>query len=282
MTTAWPTDEVRDSIRVPRNRRSLERRAKAALAYSTTAWVVVTAAGMWLFVGYLFLNYALPAFEAGLSAWSGTNLTTGVVPGQPLANVAIAAHIFLAITTFSLAPIQLVPAFRRRAPAAHRWSGRVFIGSAAIASVSGIYMVWARGNPQAGTLEHIGTTLNGICVLAFAAIALERARSRNFAEHRLWAMRLFMAASGTYFIRVAYGLWYFDTTQGPASVRLFSVFISYGQTIIPLGLLELYRRIQSSGNPVGKYCMAAILLLLAALTAAGTYNAYLLIWLPRL
>ena len=89
--------------------------------------------------------------------------------------------------------LQLLPALRRRLPALHRGVGRVFMVGALTGSLSGLYLLWAKGT--VGDLgQHLGMTLNALLIMAFAGLAWRAARARDFAAHRRWALRLFAVA----------------------------------------------------------------------------------------
>ena len=110
---------------------------------------------------------------------------------------------------------------------------------------------------------------------------------RRFAEHRRWALRLFLAVSGVWFFRLALMSWLlinrgpvgFDpaTFQGPALVIM-----AFAQTIVPLAVLELYFRAQSMRTAGLRASATAALLLSTAFTALGTFGATVGLWLPRL
>jgi len=49
-----------------------------------------------------------------------------------------------------------------------------------------------------GWPDTIGNTVASILIVAFAALALRHARTRNFDAHRRWALRQPLTAVGTY------------------------------------------------------------------------------------
>jgi hypothetical protein len=123
--------------------------------------------------------------------------------------------------------------------------------------------------------------------VVFAGLALRAARGRHIAEHRRWALRLYVAVLGVWFFRLGLTLWLvvhrapvgFDpqTFSGP-----FLTALSFGQTLVPLAVLEGYFRAQRSATPGVQTAAAAGLLLLTLATAAGTATATLMLWWPHL
>lgn len=264
---------------VKRDDRSRDTQSRRALSAAVTIWFLTVAAGQWTFIFYLVTRYAAPAVSGGLEAWPGNNLATGYVPSDPVGNLAAAAHVFLAIPTLAAGQLQLLPRVRSSFPRLHRWSGRFYLSTAVAGSLTGLYMVWVRGNPQAGLAEHVGTSLGAALIIAFAALTLRAVAARDIAAHRCWAVRLFMTVSGVWFIRIGYGLWFFSQGADAPPPRSFSIFISYAQYAVPLALLELYRA--SGRNAPARIAMALLIALLTALTAIGLFEATRVLWLPR-
>ena len=94
-------------------------------------------------------------------------------------------------------PLQLVPWIRKHAPSFHRCNGRAFLVAAIVATLFGLYLQWFRDATQ-GPADTIGNTVASILIVAFAALALRHARTRNFDAHRRWALRQPLTAVGTY------------------------------------------------------------------------------------
>ncbi len=99
-----------------------------------------------------------------------------------------------------------MPWVRRRAPAFHRWNGRLYLLTALTISAAGLYIVWFRGS--IGDLgQHLGISLNAVLILVCASFALRHAIARNIAVHRRWALRLFLVVSGVWFFRIGLMAW---------------------------------------------------------------------------
>ena len=173
-----------------------------------------------------------------------------------------------------------------RAPALHRWNGRLYLTAAVGASLSGIYMVWWRG-AVGDTAQHVATTLNGVLVVLCAGMALLRIRARQVEAHRRWALRLFLAVSGVWFFRVGLMLW-LVLNRGPAGFdpRTFEgpflTFLAFAQYGVPLALLELVFVCRARGGPAAQLGMACVLAGATVATGVGVAAATAGMWLPNM
>src|SRR5206468_256528 len=157
--------------------------------------------------------YGRAAVQGNFAAWN-TVMPHGNVPGDTMGNLAVAMHLFLAVMIIAGGAIQLIPRIRHRAPAVHRWNGRIYISAAFAISIIGLYMVWVRGS-VGDISQHIAISLNAVLIMLCAAFALRHALARKFVVHRRWALRLFLVMSGVWFFRVGLMLWVF-LNGGPA------------------------------------------------------------------
>src|SRR5262249_31478943 len=122
-------------------------------------------------------------------------------------------------------------------------------------------------------------------IVVFAAMALRTALARDFKAHRPWTLRLFLAVSGVWFIRVGVSLslllnkgpFGFDpkTFQGP-----FLTFMSFASYLVPRAVLELCRRAQERAGAGGRMAMAAGLTALTVAMGGGIVGASLIFWAP--
>jgi len=254
---------------------------KAAAAF----WALVALAGQLLFAFYVASFYGGAVWQGHIALWNKV-LPHGYVAGQPLGNAAVGAHLALAVLIIVGGAIQQLPAVRRLAPALHRWNGRLYLLNAVAISLIGLFMVWTRG--AVGDLsQHLAISLNALLILLCAAVAWRHAVARRFGLHRRWALRLFLMVSGVWFFRVGLMFWLvlnqkpvgFDpaTFQGP-----FLTFLAFGQTLIPLAVLEIYLRVQDGPSSAGRFVMAGGLVLLTLMMGVGIFGASLMMWLPHL
>jgi hypothetical protein len=152
-------------------------------------------------------------------------------------------------------------------------------------ALSGFWLTLVRGT-SLSDVSSAAIVIDGLLILIFGALAWRHAVKRRFDQHRVWAMRTFMAVSGVWFLRIGIMGWVLvnqgpvgmsGTLSGPADIVL--VFGSY---LIPLGLLELYFRAGRSAHAAPKLLTAALVLFAAAFTAIGVFGTIALMWGPYL
>jgi len=152
-------------------------------------------------------------------------------------------------------------------------------------SLAGLYMMWGRGT--VGDLsQHLGQSLNAVLIMFCASMALRYALARDFETHRRWALRLYLMVSASLFIRAGLFLALFlnhgpfgfnpSTFSGP-----FLTFLSFGQSLVPLAILEIYLRTNGRGGIPARFTMAAGLFVLTVAMGAGIFAVTMGVWLPR-
>lgn len=259
--------------------------ATRALRIAAAAWFAVTALGQLIFVVYIAGFYGLATARGDLAAW-GKVMPHGYVAGDTAGNSLVGVHLLFATLITLSGAAQLLPVVRRLAPKLHRWNGRFYLTSAVLMSIGGLMMVFTRGT--VGDLsQHLGIILNALLILAFAAMALRHALARRFAEHRRWALRLFLAVSGVWFFRIGLTFWILvnqgpvgfdpETFTGPALTT-----ISFAQCLLPLTILQLYFYTQEHSGSGGRIAMASGLFACTLFTAVGIFAASMMLWLPHL
>jgi hypothetical protein len=264
---------------------SLDAAARRALESSARFWFLTTVAGQWMFAAYVAVFYGGAALRGDLAHWNLV-LPHGYVEGETFGNAAVAAHLALAFLVLAGGPLQFVAALRARLPKLHRWNGRIYLVTTMSTALVGLYMVLTRGT--VGDLaQHVAICLNAILIVMFGAFAWLAALSRDFAAHRRWVLRLFLAVGGVWFFRVGFMAWVgyngapvgFEprTFTGP-----FLTFLSFAQTLLPLAVLELYFRAQGSERTAPSFAMAATLLGLTIVMGFGIFVAANVMWLPRI
>ena len=249
-------------------------RPSRPVAAAAGLWYLVAATGLAIFATYIGLSYGRAALGGppGQSRW---------VVGDGLGNAMLSVHLLFALLMTGIGVLQLIPPLRRRLPALHRPLGRVFMAGALLGSLTGFYLVWVRGT-VGGAPMHLAISLNGALIMGFAWRAWQHARARRFAEHRRWALRLFIATNGVWFFRVGLMLWLM-VWQAPVGfdpksfTGPFVYALSFAQFLLPLGVLELYLRVRGRGM-----ALALTLGLLSLATAAGIFGAAMGMWLPRM
>jgi hypothetical protein len=273
---------IADTTQRPRSLRKLaDNTLKAAAGF----WFVVVVLGQLVFAFTVASFYGLTAARGNWQQWN-KSMTHGYAPDHPMGNLVVAIHLTSAVIIMLSGAIQLIPQIRRRAPSFHRWNGRIYFVTAFTISLAGLYMMWFRGT--VGDLsQHLGQSLDAVLIMLCAVMALRYALARDFKTHRRWALRLFMVVSASLFIRAGIFLSFllnrgpfgFDqvTFSGP-----FLTFMSFGQYLVPLVVLEMYLRTQDRAGAAGRFAMAAGLFLLTVMLGAGIVAVTMAAFLPNI
>lgn len=261
--------------------------ATRILTFAATAWLVVATTGQWLFGTYILLFYGKTAITGEFDRWNEV-LPHGHVEGDWKGNLVVGIHILLAAILVIGGPLQLIPQVRKRFPGFHRWLGRTYVTTAIVVSIAGLIMVWTRGTIGDRT-QQISISIQAIYIISFALLAIRCARARQFARHRIWALRLFMVTNGVWFFRIGLMFWLlvnggpvgFDpkTFTGP-----FLTALSLFTYAIPLSLfvLELYLYAQRKQNKVFSLFTSFLIFLCTVIMGIGIVGATMGLWLPNL
>ena len=255
------------------------------LKSTARSWFVLAVFGQLFFAYYVFSFYMGSALRGNLEVW-GDVLPKGIVNGDPIGNFALAGHLTLAIIIMAGGPLQFVPKIQKDYKRFHRWNGKIYLIVAFITSIFGLYMVWTRGT-VGGMVNHIGITLNAVLIFIFGAFALKYALGKKLQSHRKMALRLFMVVSAVWFYRIGLMSWLiinggpvgidFETFTGP-----FLSFLTFGQYLVPLVILELYFLAREKPNVIGKFTISALIILGILYTGIGIFGAMMNMWLPRI
>lgn len=256
-----------------------------ALGQAGVFWYLVTVAGQLAFAAYVAVAYGRAAWRGDFAAWNKV-MPHGYVSGDMAGNIAVAVHLAFAVLILAAGALQLLPAIRNRAPALHRWNGRVYMALAFTMSLGGLYMVWGRGT--VGDLsQHVAISGNALLILLFAGMALHNAIARRFDAHRRWALRLYLAVGGVWFFRIGLMLW-LAIHQAPVGfdpksfTGPFLTCLAFGQYLVPLAVLELYFYAQRSHRASARYAFALGLFVLTVAMGAGIAFAIMGMWIPRI
>lgn len=236
-------------------------------------WWLTAILGQWAFLYYILSFYGASSLSGDFEIWNRLKVMgrTPYVAGDTAGNLAFLAHALAAgIIAFGGA-LQLVPGIRARFPAFHRWNGRLFLLTVTGLSLSGFYLVWVRGTSP-DNLNALSTTFNGILILAFAALALRAAMTRNIAVHRRWAMRLYLVSNAQWFLRVGVFAYFVVNMALGNKVKFSDPFLSFwvfGCYLVPIAVLEVYLRAKDRAGPAGRTVVAIGLIVLTLLMATG-------------
>jgi hypothetical protein len=270
---------------VPKREHSWRNHADRALRAAAGFWFMVAVLGQVVFAFAVASFYGLSAARGNWQQWN-KSMSHGYTPGHPMDNVVVAIHLASAVIILLSGAIQLIPKIRHRFPVFHRWNGRVYFVTAFALSLAGLYMLWFRGS--VGDLpQHLGQSLDAVLIMLCSAMALRDALARDFNAHRRWALRLFMVVSASLFIRAGvflsfalnHGPFGFDqaTFSGP-----FLTFMSFGQYLVPLAVLEIYLRTQNGAGARGRFAMAIGLVALTVVMGAGIAVVTTAVFLPNI
>lgn len=252
------------------------------LGRAATFCYLTIAAGQLLFTLFILLYYYPSTLTGNFARWNDKPLIIGFVEGDTSGNLFFAVHVLMAAVITFGGLVQLVPAIRSRWPALHRWNGRLYLVSALILALGGLWMTWGRGTWLTIT-GGAGITLDALLILGFAAMAWRSARARRFVEHRRWAIRLFAVASAVWFMRVGYMVWGLATGGagiGKAMDGPFDIFLAFANSLLPLAVAELYLRAGAHGTPRARGGVAALLTVSGVAILAGSAGAWMVMWGP--
>lgn len=253
-----------------------------ALRRSAIAWFAVAAVGQIGFVVMILVHYAYNTALGNFAGWNTKPLIKGYVEGDAAGNAMFAVHVLLAAVMTFGGLMQLVPAIRARAPALHRWNGRLFLVLAILMALSGLWLTGVR-QTYLSVVSAVAVSIDGVLILAFVAIAWRYAVLRRISDHRRWALRVFMVVSGVWFLRVGIMAWVIaaggvgmnKTMSGPADIVL-----QFGAYLIPLIMLEGYFVAQRSRSATTKRMMAGLIAGMTGVTAIGVFGTVAFMWLP--
>lgn len=265
------------------NARAAEMAGKV-LTLSTMLWFVAITAGQAVFAAYIALFYGGATVRGDLHAWNEV-IPGRVVDGDAVGFSAIAAHLVLAFVVTVIGPFQLVPGLRARLPKLHHWMGRIYLAAGYAISLGGLYLIWGHRDADDTLLGSAPLTLNALLIITFATMALKNAMGRRIDLHRQWALRLFMAMSGVWFLRVLIMVWVVTLGADGLGARLegpVGTFLKFACYAFPLVALELYFAARRAALPLLRWLMAAVIFGLTALMGTGIVMATMALWLPHM
>ncbi|WP_218614067.1 DUF2306 domain-containing protein [Pseudonocardia sp. KRD291] len=105
----------------------------------------------------------------------------------PLHYPLLWAHIMFGSVALVTAGLQIWPWLRRRYPAVHRWSGRLYLFGGVFPG--GIVVLGVAPVSTTGPISAVGNTMLAVLWLGTAVAGYRAARARRFADHRAWMIR---------------------------------------------------------------------------------------------
>lgn len=253
-----------------------------ALNRAAALWYLMAALGQMAFLLFILLFYYPSVLSGNFAAWDTKPNIDGFIAGDSGGNIMFALHVLAAAVLTAGGLLQLLPALRQKYPKAHRWNGRLFMVTALTLALGGLWLVWGRGT-YLNLVGAFGISFNALLIISFAFMAWRTARNNKFAEHRRWALRLFVVANAVWFMRLGYMIWGIgsggagigDAMDGP-----FDYFLAFGNSLVPLAVMETYLRVQAGSSDRARALMAAGLISCALLTIGGSGAAWMVMWGP--
>lgn len=258
--------------------------SRAGLKWSAVALVAASWFSAALFGAYVVAFYLGVLPSGRLNGWN-QNLPRLYEPGHPAALLSIAAHFATGAILLLLGPVQLIGGVRRRWPAFHRWTGRLYVMAAGVAGVGGLGFIFAKGTIGGGPMN-LGFGIYGALVTLGAVETYRLARARRLEAHRAWAIRLFALATGSWLYRMEYGFWllishgagHTDTFRGP-----FDVVMAFFFYVPNLLIAEVFiRGRREPAHSATRVAASAVLNLATFLVALGTYYFGRYYWGPAI
>jgi uncharacterized membrane protein len=252
--------------------------------FSSYALAVVTWISCGMFGLYILIFYAGALVSGTASRWNG------VLPGLYTASskastVGIGLHFAAGGVILALGFMQLLNVIRQRAPAVHRWLGRIYVTAGASAGVGGLVFIGVTGT-IGGLAMNIGFGLYGVLMVLCAVQTYRYAHRRELDTHRKWAIRLFALAIGSWLYRMEYGFWFLMTHKlghthnfhGP-----FDVVMAFFFYIPNLLVAEAYLRGRSEqAGATAKLSGAAVMSVAVCLLVVATYFFATRYWWPAI
>lgn len=249
------------------------KRAKKTLKYSTIFWFIAVLLGQWFFFYYIIAFYGFSVINDNMEIWNRWE-AMGSKPyhaGDFAGNLAFAAHaIGAGIVAFGGA-LQLVPKIRNTFPKFHKANGYVYLTTVLALAISGFYLVWVRDEKPLN-LSGIGTTINGLLILAFAYFTVRFAIKKDIVTHRKWALRLFLVSNAQWTLRVGVFSYFITGTMlglKPAFGDMFFSLWTFGCFVLPLVILQAYFYANEKGGVKLQYATSAVLVLMTILMIIG-------------
>ncbi|WP_395374528.1 DUF2306 domain-containing protein [Marinicella sp. W31] len=261
--------------------------AGKALNGSAKLWFVTVLVGQAIFSLYIVMFYYTATVANDIERFNKV-MPAGYIEGDFWGNIAVMGHVLFAAIITVGGLLQLLPIIRNKIPALHRWNGRLYISTAMIMSLSGAFMIITRFDKVAGDwFGHTAIMINGTIIMVCAVMAFKFARQKKFVQHRIWALRLFVAVSGVWMFRVGMMAWLsiHGKPVGFDPISFSGPFLAALQTLVfvlPLLFLEVYIRAQARGSVLQKLMATIGVLLISLIMMGGIFGATMGLWLPRI
>jgi hypothetical protein len=249
----------------------------SGVALVAASWISAAAFGLYI------LGFYLGAIRTGQMEQWNENLTGLYDKHAPLAFLAMAVHLAMGAVILLLGPVQLIGTVRSRWPAVHRWIGRLYVFTSALAGLGGLVFIATKGT-IGGAAMNTGFGLYGTLMVLAAVETYRHARARRFEAHRAWAIRLFALAIGSWLYRMDYGFWllamhrlgHLENFRGP-----FDVIMSFFFYLPNLAVAEIFLRARRTpSHPVFRVFAVVVMNIATLVVGVGTYYFVRYYWGP--
>lgn len=163
---------------------------------SLRIYPVLAAAGFWLAVLLsVLVGLASLRYLSGDPRMAGDGIRASMVAnGWIFVTHAAAAAVALVLGGF-----QFVGGLRRRAPALHCWSGRLYVAACVAGAAAAL---WIAPDAEGGRLAGFGFSVLAAVWLYTTLTGWRMAMQRDFAGHRRWMIRSFALTFGAVTLRL--------------------------------------------------------------------------------
>lgn len=257
-------------------------RLEKLLNLSVSAWLSSLIIAQLVFVSYLLLGYGLTAMASGWSTWNAFN-DSAYVENDLVGNLSYATHVLLAIAMILGGSLQILPSIRNRFTKFHRINGRIVVSLACLISLAGMYLIVFRGT-VGNLLLHSLTAFSGVVILVSSFMAIKMAKNKNFAKHKVWAIRLYLAANGVLFFRLLMFAWLSVFGTLGIDIKDFTgitvVGLSVASYVLPHLIAEWVRYAHKHPSPLITIPCACLLFGISAAFLLGLFAISVGSWYP--
>ena len=136
---------------------------------------------------------SLVILAAGVAGYALVGVGVGIEKALPSMAYHLPERKLFALMHFGIGglvlligPLQFVPVLRTKYPAAHRFTGRLYVAGCILSGIAGFALAqFSFGGPVA----RLGFSLLAIAWIVTTSMAFVRARQRAFLAHKMWMIR---------------------------------------------------------------------------------------------
>ena len=169
----------------------------ALILLTASAWTSGIFFGCFIIGHYLLAGHDIQRWNTLLPSLYSTH--------RPVATVGIGMHFVGGAVTIILGAIQLMGPIRKRFPAFHRWTGRLYVTCSTMTAVGGFtYIVMGSGCIGGKTMDIAFSLCALLTVISSFQTYRHAAITKRFDRHQLWAWRLYSLMISSWMYRLEY------------------------------------------------------------------------------